>query len=182
MKFPTYEEMAKDVAEKALDEYIYQGKTLREWVQIISENQDSDCISRKEVLKLIEESVAKYYGQYSMDMLNMWGLFSQMITELPSVTPKLEPCEDCISREAARDLMYHKQEPLTEYDLDTLPSVIPKPKTGWHIAHGLYEDRFWCSCGYIKIIDSNMSEWKHCPICGAKMSEIPTGSEGSDKE
>ena len=35
MKFPTYEKMAKDVAEKALDEYVYQGKTLREWIQII---------------------------------------------------------------------------------------------------------------------------------------------------
>ena len=26
MKFPTYEEMAKNVAEKALDEFIYQGR------------------------------------------------------------------------------------------------------------------------------------------------------------
>ena len=50
MRFPTYEEMAKDVAEKALDEYVYQGKTLREWIQIILESQDEDCISRKEVL------------------------------------------------------------------------------------------------------------------------------------
>lgn len=32
-----------------------------------------------------------------------------------------------------------------------------KPKTEWHIARGMYEDRFWCSCGYIKIIDSNMN-------------------------
>ena len=39
-----------------------------------------------------------------------------------------ESCEDCISREAARDLMYHKQEPLDEYDLDSLPSVTPKPE------------------------------------------------------
>lgn len=35
MKFPTYEEMAKNVAEKALDEIEYEGKTLREWVKII---------------------------------------------------------------------------------------------------------------------------------------------------
>lgn len=34
-KFPTYEEMAKEVAEKALDEFTYKDKTLREWVEII---------------------------------------------------------------------------------------------------------------------------------------------------
>lgn len=41
-----------------------------------------------------------------------------------------------------------------------------KPKTGWRIAHGMYEDRFWCSCGFIKVMDSSMSEWKYCPVCG----------------
>lgn len=35
MKFPTYEEMGKEIAEKALDEYLYKGKTLREWIEII---------------------------------------------------------------------------------------------------------------------------------------------------
>ena len=35
MKFPTMDEFAKNVAEKALDEYEYNGKTLREWVEII---------------------------------------------------------------------------------------------------------------------------------------------------
>ena len=36
MEFPTIEEFAKDVAEKALDEYEYKGKTLRQWVEIIA--------------------------------------------------------------------------------------------------------------------------------------------------
>ena len=35
MEFPTIEEFAKDVAEKALDEYEYKGKTLRQWIEII---------------------------------------------------------------------------------------------------------------------------------------------------
>ena len=39
MKFPTYDEMAKNVAEKALDEYLYEGKTLREWVKEIQNPQ-----------------------------------------------------------------------------------------------------------------------------------------------
>lgn len=38
MKFPTYDEMAKDVAEKALDEYLVNDKTLREWITIIFES------------------------------------------------------------------------------------------------------------------------------------------------
>ena len=85
------------------------------------ESQDSDCISRKEVLKRIEESVAKYSGQYSTDMLNMWGLFSQMITELPSVAPK-QVGKDGIKREF--------QEIVAEYvdpDLCTYPEYRGKP-------------------------------------------------------
>ena len=50
--------------------------------------------------------------------------------------------------------------------MDVLEKQIQKSKTGWHIAHGMYEDRFWCSCGYIKIIDRNTSKWKYCPVCG----------------
>jgi hypothetical protein len=34
-KIPTFDEMAKDLAKKALDEFLYKGKTLREWVEII---------------------------------------------------------------------------------------------------------------------------------------------------
>lgn len=34
-EFPTYEEMAKEVAEKALDEFTYNGKTIREWVELM---------------------------------------------------------------------------------------------------------------------------------------------------
>ena len=37
-KLPTYEEMGKKVAEKALDE-IYGGKTIREWIEILVKQQ-----------------------------------------------------------------------------------------------------------------------------------------------
>lgn len=39
MKFPTYEEMGKKIAEEALDGYIYKGKTLREWIDILAQTQ-----------------------------------------------------------------------------------------------------------------------------------------------
>lgn len=34
-KFPTYEEMGKKVAEKALDEFLYDNRSIREWMQIM---------------------------------------------------------------------------------------------------------------------------------------------------
>lgn len=46
-----------------------------------------DCISRRAVLDRIEESVSLYGGQYTADMLNMWGLFTQFIKEMDSVKP-----------------------------------------------------------------------------------------------
>lgn len=51
-EFPTYEEMAKNIAEKALDEFLYDGKSIREWMQIIA---SEDCISRKAVLKTLDD-------------------------------------------------------------------------------------------------------------------------------
>ena len=50
-EFPTYEEMGKEVAEKALDEFLYDGKSIREWMQIIA---SEDAISRQAVLKIID--------------------------------------------------------------------------------------------------------------------------------
>ena len=38
-EFPTYEEIAKNVAKKALDDILYQGKSIKEWVKIIMEQE-----------------------------------------------------------------------------------------------------------------------------------------------
>lgn len=48
------EEAAKKLAEKALDEILYKGKSIREWMQIIG---SEDCISRKEVLKIFGDDI-----------------------------------------------------------------------------------------------------------------------------
>lgn len=50
-KFPTYEEMSKKVAEKALDEFLYNGKSIREWMQIIT---SEDAVSRQAVEEMIK--------------------------------------------------------------------------------------------------------------------------------
>lgn len=52
MKFPTFEEMAKEVAEKALDEYVYEGKTIRQWVEILKDYDD-----KKTTLERIAEQL-----------------------------------------------------------------------------------------------------------------------------
>lgn len=43
-----------------------------------------DLISRQAVLDWIAASINKYGGRYTYDQLNMWGLFTQMVTEFPS--------------------------------------------------------------------------------------------------
>lgn len=93
----------------------------------------------------------------------------------------VKPCEDAVSRQAVLTIASLHTLTIDESveAIKRLPSVQPKAKTGWHIAHGIYEDRFWCSCGYIKIIDSDTSKWNYCPNCGARMVEP---QERSDKE
>lgn len=71
-KFPTYEEISKKVAEKVLDEFLYDGKSIREWMQIIA---SEDCISRQEVLDLIN-------ADWKYENLEI------EINNLPSVTPQ----------------------------------------------------------------------------------------------
>lgn len=48
IKFPTMDEFAKEVAEKALDEFLYDGKSIREWIQIIT---SEDVISRQYLIE-----------------------------------------------------------------------------------------------------------------------------------
>ena len=60
-KFPTYEEMAKNVAEKALDEILYQGKSIREWMKIIIEQEPcDDAISRQATVEFLEKHAETY--------------------------------------------------------------------------------------------------------------------------
>lgn len=54
MKFPTMDEFAKGVAEKALDEIEYNGKTIRQWIEIIASN-DGDTISRKAAIEAVRK-------------------------------------------------------------------------------------------------------------------------------
>ena len=56
MKFSLIEEMAKNVAEKAFDEYEDQGKTLRQWVEILKDYDDKKDTLQRIVERLEEEN------------------------------------------------------------------------------------------------------------------------------
>lgn len=73
-EFSTYEEMGKEVAERALDEFLYMGKSLREWIHfIVSE----DCVSR----------------QAGLDAISRIGLFKSDTKEVQVVAECLRAVE-----------------------------------------------------------------------------------------
>ena len=55
-----------------------------------------DLISRQSVLDAITASINQYGGRYTAEQLNMWGLFTQMVKEMPSAEEEsFEWCTDC---------------------------------------------------------------------------------------
>jgi len=80
-KFPTYEDMSKKVAEKALDEFLYDGKSIREWMQVIA---SEDAISRQEVL----EQMNCWIGSGEYRYTNATDYLRTRIKSLSPVTPK----------------------------------------------------------------------------------------------
>lgn len=59
MRFPTVEEMAKEVAEKALDEYVYEGKTIRQWVEVLKDYDDKKSTMER-IVERLEEKRTEY--------------------------------------------------------------------------------------------------------------------------
>lgn len=70
MKFPTMEEMAKDVAEKALDEYIYEGKTIRQWVEILKDYENKKTTLER-ILERLDKKVKFVDGKIEQKI--RWG-------------------------------------------------------------------------------------------------------------
>lgn len=79
-EFPTYKEMGKKIAEEALDVFAYQGKTIREWVKIITEQEPcEDTISRQAAIDAIWDGI-------NMDIYTRE--VKECLEALPSVTPQ----------------------------------------------------------------------------------------------
>ena len=87
----TIDKFAKEVAEKALDEITYEGKTIREWAEILAKQQPSeDCISRQAVLDIItfeDKWLFDANGHNANTHIAFNGLESR-VKALPPVTPK----------------------------------------------------------------------------------------------
>lgn len=87
-KLPTYEQMAKDVAEIALDEYMIEGKTLREWIKVIAEQEPcDDCISRKDTIDWLKQVTVT-------DGITFEAGFKQIlhdIEQMPSIKQEPKP-------------------------------------------------------------------------------------------
>ena len=83
------------------------------------------------------------------------------------VVERGELMTDYISREAARDLMYHKQGPFTEYELDEIEAadVVPVKHGRWE-KHGKHD--WWCTACKIGVPYS-FTGFNYCHNCGAKM-------------
>lgn len=100
-------------------------------------------------------------------------------------TTKVEPCEDCISRQAVLNMQYRIDDSATLStsdvvnvdDIEDLPPVTPQPKMGhWINQHVIYTnatiDFKVCSeCRYEFSYDAEtgVSDANYCPNCGAKM-------------
>lgn len=120
-KFPTYEEMGKKVAEKALDEFLYDGKSIREWMQIIA---SEDAISRQAVLDVTWEEPS-----YT-DALNVLTEVRDKVKALPPVNPqkpKTGHCKDC---KHFRELPHHTE----TLGRCTLHDLRFYPKGDWYCA------------------------------------------------
>lgn len=125
-----------------------------------------------------------YFDCKELDCGKEWdGHTEEDVTRLLSL--EQEPCEDCISRQAA--IRIAEQGQVQGYmwqfkELVKLPSATPQPKTGH------WMDRFpakecKCSvCDFLICISNGsyidmVGQMKYCPNCGAKMVE-PQESEG----
>ena len=73
------DEMAKQLAEKALDEVYYKDKSIREWMKIIA---SEDAISKAEVIKLIDK--------HTNDDGTLDDDITCILEKLPPIQPKVK--------------------------------------------------------------------------------------------
>lgn len=89
--------LAKEVAEKVLDEITYEGKTIREWAEILVKQQPcEDCISRDSLNDAISELTYWHYedgrlvvgGDGRSNTVYKVDDVTRLVHVLPSVTPQ----------------------------------------------------------------------------------------------
>lgn len=107
-------------------------------IKALEQKPCEDAVSREAVLDIVrfEESWLSDAKSNNADTDIAFSGIRAQVAKLPPVTKALEPCEDCISREAALDKKWDvpyegKYVQVVDVgDIKELPSVTPK-KDGW---------------------------------------------------
>lgn len=190
-EFPTYEQMAKNVAEKALDEFLYDGKSIREWIKIIVEQEPTD-----DKCHYCEHTYTPYKGntgEFEQEPMRDATPEEQKSVNdyVKSIsTPTGVMFDDLISKQAVLDTLtelnaisfYEAQEDSKEcyYEIRNtikkLPLVKPQEQTGHWIENAPeyqnIDPPYICSeCG-----NMHLRKTDYCDQCGCRMVE-PQGRE-----
>ena len=157
----TLDMIAKDAAEKALNDIKLDGKTIREWVEIIAKQQlCGDCISREETLNKLNELIAEYIPLMPVG----WTLplnIAKTIKYLPPVIPKGVTVTDFSDRCCECGAEYEKV------------LEASKPKPGRWIPCDILQEFKCPECRRCFGIKTNF-----CPNCGADMRVTRESEEG----
>ena len=137
-----YDEMAEEVAERALDEFLYMDKSLREWIKIIA---SEDAISRQAVLNGIDTYINKAQSIGTQD--DFYSFAELVVKELPPVTPQPKIGHWISHKEHCENL-------------GVMPSGL-----------GAYKWCSNCDCG-IDVREWHKNNYNYCPNCGIRMKEV----------
>ena len=138
--------------------------------------QCEDAVSRQAVLDIVkfEENWLSDAKSNNADTDIAFSGIRTQVAKLSPVTKALEPCEDCISREAALDKKWDVPyegkyiQVVDVGDIEELPSVqLARPKGHWINIDKTHSkcDR----CGAVFEIASANGGANYCPNCGCKM-------------
>ena len=161
-------------------------------IEALEQEPCEDCVDKKELLKSIEVALdaTNMNDEYSIVLRNGLRLVKSFVDgkrpdyEKVSHLKKQQPCEDCISREAAifladglkddlpdddrlSDMVMSHNEGILEYQtkLSLLPSVTPHPRMGeW--MHP-YKSDIACECSECHIQMPITNYFNYCPSCGS---------------
>ena len=150
------------------------------------EQEREDAVSRRAVLDIIkfEENWLFDAKSNNADTDIAFSGISAQVAKLSPVTKAVEPCEDCISREAVKNILPRQKFVSYEAylscvaDVDKLQSVTPARKKGKWINRsstnscGIRYVASECSCCHKKtFFDCDQLVYRYCPNCGTEMRE-----------
>jgi hypothetical protein len=109
-------------------------------------------IDADKIIKWADDSVSQYGGTYTNDMLNMFGLFKEVISNAPTVEQK------------------YYERVIAQIN----PVIEARPQGKWEANN--YGEHHCNKCGHYALFEEDEDSGayierlsQHCPWCGAKM-------------